>query len=106
MQHDRHIGLVHWCVHGQQVIGEMHAVGQPAADVPAAVPPDLGVGTARPATESPPVLDFLEHLRRAFDGPGTIITPVEGRPTRWLGWRGRMTEEEAGRNRSGKAEAG
>ncbi len=44
---------------------------------------------------------FLDYLRRIAAEPGTDRSPVEVRPTRWLGWRGRVVPEEAARNRAG-----
>lgn len=40
---------------------------------------------------------FLDYLRRVVAGPGP--SGAGGRPTRWLGWRGEVTEQEARRNR-------
>ena len=37
---------------------------------------------------------LLDHLRRTVAQPGTGVSG-EGRATRWLGWRGRITAEEA-----------
>jgi hypothetical protein len=46
---------------------------------------------------------LLDHLRRTVSEPGD--TPAEtGRPTRWLGWRGQVSPEEARRNRAGETE--
>jgi hypothetical protein len=41
---------------------------------------------------------FLDYLRRVVSEspPTDPVTP--GRPTRWLGWRGEVTSEEAERN--------
>ncbi|QDV35513.1 hypothetical protein [Tautonia plasticadhaerens] len=41
---------------------------------------------------------LVEHLRRTVAESGEVSGA--GRPTRWLGWRGRVTPEEAGRNRA------
>jgi hypothetical protein len=46
-----------------------------------------------------PLREFLK--RPAHAPPGTDIVPCEGRPTRWLGWRGQVTAEEDRRNRAG-----
>src|SRR5579875_2654377 len=43
---------------------------------------------------------FLPYLRRLVRGTDAG-RPAEGRPTRWLGWRGEVTPEEASRNRIG-----
>jgi hypothetical protein len=50
---------------------------------------------------------LLEYLRRVVAGPvvAAETTAVDGRETRWLGWRGRVTPEEDRRNRMGRAEA-
>jgi hypothetical protein len=45
-----------------------------------------------------------DYLRRRVDTPATVTTQVDGLPTRWLGWRGQVTPEEAGRNRAGQPE--
>jgi hypothetical protein len=45
---------------------------------------------------------LLEHLRRTVAG-AVEEAAGPGRPTRWLGWRGRVTPEEAERNRSAGA---
>ena len=47
---------------------------------------------------------LIEFLRRAVAGP-TEGTVAEGRPTRWLGWRGEVTADEARQNREGRPEA-
>lgn len=47
---------------------------------------------------------LLDHLRRTVAGPGDAPTGV-GRPTRWLGWRGEVSPEEARRNRAGRGGA-
>jgi hypothetical protein len=48
---------------------------------------------------------LLDHLRRRAAEPED--TPSgEGGPTRWLGWRGQITREEARRNRAGMADGG
>ena len=44
-----------------------------------------------------PVLDYL---RRSVDEPDRAIAQ-DSRPTRWLGWRGQLTPEEARRNLGG-----
>jgi hypothetical protein len=43
---------------------------------------------------------LVDHLRRSASG-GAAPCPAQGqgRPTRWLGWRGRVTPEEDRRNR-------
>lgn len=41
---------------------------------------------------------FLDYLRRIVAEP-LPCPPPDGRPTRWLGWRGEVTAEEASRNR-------
>lgn len=46
---------------------------------------------------------LLEHLRRTVAEAGEDAAGP-GRPTRWLGWRGRVTPEEAERNRAGRAD--
>ena len=43
---------------------------------------------------------LLEHLRRTVAEPGDA-PPADGRPTRWLGWRGEVSPEERRRNRAG-----
>lgn len=45
---------------------------------------------------------FLEHLRRSLAEPSR--RDPDGRPTRWLGWRGQVTEDEARRNRVAEAD--
>ncbi len=47
---------------------------------------------------------LLDHLRLSVSERGDV-GPSENRPTRWLGWRGKVGPEEARRNRDGKAEA-
>jgi hypothetical protein len=42
---------------------------------------------------------LLDHLRRTLAGTDESA-PGEGRPTRWLGWRGAVCPEEGRRNRS------
>src|SRR4051794_23937005 len=49
---------------------------------------------------------LLEYLERCAGGRETGTSPVEGRPTRWLGWRGRVTPDEARRNRAGMGDEG
>jgi hypothetical protein len=44
---------------------------------------------------------LLEHLRRPAAEPGAGSNE-EGHPPRWLGWRGRITPEEARRNEAGR----
>src|SRR5262249_13628617 len=46
---------------------------------------------------------LLDHLRRDPDGPADVA-PGEGRATRWLGWRGRVSAAEERRNREADAE--
>jgi hypothetical protein len=48
---------------------------------------------------------LLDHLRRFAAEPEEMISG-EGHPTRWLGWRGRISPEEARRNREGMADSG
>ncbi len=43
---------------------------------------------------------LLEHLRRTADEDDEAAIG-DGRPTRWLGWRGRVVPEETRRNRAG-----
>ena len=43
---------------------------------------------------------LLDHLRRTVAEGGDAGAVAEGRPTRWLGWRGRVSPEEAERNRA------
>lgn len=45
---------------------------------------------------------LLDYLRRSAAEPEESTTPVGGRPTRWLGWRGQVTPEEERRNRPGR----
>ena len=42
---------------------------------------------------------LLDHLRRTV-GEGREADMAPGHPTRWLGWRGRVSQEEAERNRA------
>ncbi len=42
---------------------------------------------------------LLDYLRRTSIGDDSI--PDQARPTRWLGWRGAVSPEEAKRNRAG-----
>src|SRR4051794_13546525 len=49
---------------------------------------------------------LLDHLRRLAGAPEPDPAPAEARPTRWLGWRGQVTPEEARRNRQGRPDAG
>jgi hypothetical protein len=46
---------------------------------------------------------LLNHLRRTIDLP---VDPSSGagKPTRWLGWRGRVSSDEARRSRLGETE--
>jgi hypothetical protein len=44
-----------------------------------------------------PFADYLRNTVRGDQPPA----PAAGRATRWLGWRGECTPEEAGRNRTG-----
>jgi hypothetical protein len=46
---------------------------------------------------------LLDHLRRTVDEKGAV-SHGEGRPTRWLGWRGQITPEEGQRNGAGVGE--
>jgi hypothetical protein len=39
-----------------------------------------------------------DYLRRAVAAPETVPAAIDGSPTRWLGWRGQVTAEEAERN--------
>ncbi len=48
---------------------------------------------------------LLEHLRRTVVEPGEVAADA-GRPTRWRGWRGQVTPDEAERNRAGRADSG
>jgi hypothetical protein len=41
---------------------------------------------------------LLDYLRRSGEAHAT-----QGRPTRWLGWRGQVTEDEARRNREAES---
>lgn len=43
---------------------------------------------------------LLDHLRRTFAGTDEVA-PGGDRPTRWLGWRGTVCDEEDRRNRAG-----
>jgi hypothetical protein len=45
---------------------------------------------------------LLDHLRRTVDEPGADLERKD-RPTRWLGWRGQISPEEARRNSTGEA---
>jgi len=47
----------------------------------------------------------MEYLQRPVGEPETGTSRVEVRPTRWLGWRGRVTPEEGRRNRAGMIDA-
>ena len=47
---------------------------------------------------------LLDHLRRTAAEP-VEAPPGEGRPARWLGWRGEVSPEEDFRNRAGLADA-
>ncbi len=47
---------------------------------------------------------LLDHLRRTIAKEGGEATAVLGRPTRWLGWRGQVSIEEARRNRGNSPE--
>jgi len=44
---------------------------------------------------------FLDYLRRIAAEPDWAGSPQAGRPTRWLGWRGQVTPEEAARSGGG-----
>src|SRR3954447_2485731 len=46
---------------------------------------------------------LLYHLRRTVGAPDEAPSP-EGRPTRWLGWRGEVGPEEARRSRGPTSE--
>jgi len=41
---------------------------------------------------------FLDYLRRVVSESHSADAIQAGRPTRWLGWRGKVTSEEAERN--------
>jgi hypothetical protein len=41
---------------------------------------------------------FLDYLRRIVKDPASAEPVDTDRPTRWLGWRGEVTPEEAARN--------
>ena len=47
---------------------------------------------------------LMDHLRGAVAGGRDVRAVAQGRPTRWLGWRGRVSPEEAGRNRAMESE--
>jgi hypothetical protein len=49
---------------------------------------------------------FLTYLRRIAAEPEASASPPTGQPTRWLGWRGQVTPEEAQRNGAGSLAAG
>jgi hypothetical protein len=53
--------------------------------------------TRKVRLEGEPLMDHLRRVASGSDDPPT----AEGRPTRWLGWRGEVTAEEARRNRAG-----
>jgi hypothetical protein len=48
---------------------------------------------------------LMDHLRRTADEAGDVGAAALNRPTRWLGWRGDVSPEEAERNREGEAQA-
>src|SRR5438270_12636532 len=43
---------------------------------------------------------LLDHLRRAIDLEEHVGGKGQGHPTRWLGWRGRISPEEVQRDRA------
>jgi hypothetical protein len=45
---------------------------------------------------------LMDHVRRVASGSDDAQPSAQGRPTRWLGWRGEVTAEEARRNRAGR----
>ena len=47
---------------------------------------------------------LLDHLRRTIAKEGDEASAALGRPTRWLGWRGHVSTEEARRNRANLTE--
>ncbi len=47
---------------------------------------------------------LMDHLRRAVAEGRDAGAVAQGHPTRWLGWRGRVSPEEAERNRVGMPE--
>jgi len=47
---------------------------------------------------------LLDHLRRTIAKEGDEASAALGRPTRWLGWRGHVSTEEARRNRANVTE--
>ncbi len=49
---------------------------------------------------------LLDHLRRTITGGDAGELGGDGRSTRWLGWRGAISPEEAGRNRTAEAGGG
>ena len=53
--------------------------------------------TRRVRFEGEPLLDYL---RRAIAQENHVGGAGQGRPTRWLGWRGRVSPEEDERNRA------
>jgi hypothetical protein len=49
---------------------------------------------------------LLDYLRRTAHEPSDEAGSGRGRPTRWLGWRGSVSAEEARRNQAGASEKG